>query len=104
MHRLIRSPCRGRLGHVPASPPRVGESRWPMALAVLTAGALRAALPPQLREGEAPWAFLVVVATLLVVLCVGDPGRVDRQSRLLRIVTGTLIGLISVANAVVGVR
>src|SRR3954447_1301391 len=75
-----------------------------MALAVLTAGALRAALPPELREGEERWVFLVVVAALLGVLIVGDPGRIDRQSRPLRVVTGTLIGLIAAANAAAGVR
>jgi len=39
-----------------------------MALAVLAAGGLRAALPPQLRSGDARWLFVVVVVGLLVIL------------------------------------
>jgi hypothetical protein len=75
-----------------------------MALAVLAAGGLRAVLPPELRSGDARWAFVVVVFALLVILIVGDPGRIDRDSRWLRVLTGTLIGLISVVNASAGVR
>ena len=82
----------------------VGESRWPMALAVLAAGGLRAALPPQLRSGDARWAFIVILVALLAVLVVADPGRIDRDSTLLRVMTGTLIGLISAVNAVAAVR
>ena len=75
-----------------------------MALAVLAAGGLRAALPPQLRSGDARWIFVVVVVGLLVILIVGDPGRIDRDSASLRLLTGTLIGLISAVNAVAAVR
>ena len=75
-----------------------------MALAVLAAGGLRAALPSQLRSGDARWVFVVVVAGLLVILIIGDPGRIDRDSASLRLLTGTLIGLISAVNAVAAVR
>jgi hypothetical protein len=75
-----------------------------MALAVLAAGGLRAALPSQLRSGDARWVFIVVVAGLLVILIIGDPGRIDRDSASLRVLTGTLIGLISAVNAVAAVR
>jgi hypothetical protein len=93
----------------PASPapsraPRVGEPRWPMALAVLGAGALRAILPAQLRAGDARWALGVVLVALLAVLVVGDPGRIDRDSTWLRVMTGTLIGVISLANAIAVIR
>src|ERR1700760_5099211 len=80
-------------------PARTGESRWPMALAVLVAGGLRAALPPQLRNGDARWAFIVVVVVLLAILVIGDPGRIDRESHWLRVLTGSLIGLITPLNA-----
>ena len=70
-----------------------------MALAVLAAGGLRAALPSQLRNGDTRWAFIVVVVALLAVLVVGDPGRIDRDSTWLRVLTGSLIGLISAVNA-----
>ena len=75
-----------------------------MALAVLAAGGLRAALPSQLRSGDARWVFVVVVVGLLVILILGDPGRIDRDSASLRLLTGTLIGLISAVNAVAAVR
>jgi hypothetical protein len=75
-----------------------------MALAVLAAGGLRAALPSQLRNGDARWAFIAILAALLVVLVIGDPGRIDRDSTWLRVMTGTLIGLISAVNAAAAVR
>jgi len=75
-----------------------------MALAVLTAAGLRAALPDELRDGDARWAFAVIVVVLLAVLVIGDPGRIDRDSTWLRVLTGTLIGLISAVNAVAAVR
>jgi hypothetical protein len=75
-----------------------------MALAVLADGGLRAVLPAQLRSGDARWAFVLVVFALLAILIVGDPGRIDRDSRWLRALTGTLIGLITVVNASAAVR
>jgi hypothetical protein len=75
-----------------------------MAAAVLTAGLLRAVLPPELRNGDARWAFIVVVGALLVILVIGDPGRIDRDSTWLRVVTDVLIGLISAVNASAAVR
>jgi hypothetical protein len=82
----------------------VGESRWPMALAVLAAGGLRAALPTQLRNGDARWAYIVILVALLAILVIGDPGRIDRDSTWLRVMTGTLIGVISAVNVVAAVR
>jgi hypothetical protein len=75
-----------------------------MALAVLVAGGLRAALPSQLRNGDARWVFIAVLVALLAVLVVGDPGRIDRDSAWLRVMTGTLIGLISAVNAAAAIR
>jgi hypothetical protein len=75
-----------------------------MALAVMAAAGLRAVLPAQLRDGDARWAFAAVVAVLLGVLIIGDPGRIDRDSTWLRVMTGTLIGLISAVNAAAAVR
>jgi hypothetical protein len=82
----------------------VGEPRWPMALAVVVAGLLRASLPPQLRNGDARWLFLVVVVALLAALIIGDPGRIDRDLPWLRALTAGLIGLITLANADAAVR
>jgi hypothetical protein len=75
-----------------------------MALAVLATGLLRAALPSQLRNQDAKWLFLVLVAVLLTALIIGDPGRIDRDRPWLRNLTSVLIGLISVANADAAVR
>ena len=75
-----------------------------MAVAVLAAGGLRAVLPPALRNGDTRWAFVAVVVVLLGILVIGDPGRIDRDSTWLRIMTGTLIGLISAVNAAAAVR
>jgi hypothetical protein len=46
----------------------------------------------------------VVVFALLAVLVVGDPGRIDRDSTWLRVLTGSLIGLISAVNAAAAAR
>ena len=53
--------------------------------------------------GGAP-IFLVVLVALLAVLVIGDPGRIDRSSTWLRVMTGTLIGLISAVNATAAAR
>ena len=84
--------------------PALAEPRWPMALAVVVAGVLRGVLPPQLRNGDARWLFLVIVVALLAVLVVGDPGRIDRDLPWLRISTDVLIGVITLANADAAVR
>jgi len=84
--------------------PAAGEPRWPMALAIVVTGLLRATLPAQLRNGDARWLFLVVVVALLVVLIIGDPGRIDRDLRWLRVLTDVLIGVITLANADAAIR
>ena len=84
--------------------PRKGEARWPMALAVVVTGLLRAALPPELRNGDTRWLFLVLLAVLLGALIIGDPGRIDRDLPWLRILTSTLIGVITLANADAAIR
>jgi len=75
-----------------------------MALAVLVTGLLRASLPPQLRNGDARWLFLVIVIVLLGALIIGDPGRIDRDVPWLRVLTSCLIGVITLANADAAVR
>jgi hypothetical protein len=75
-----------------------------MAVAVLATGVLRAGLPTHLRAGDSRWLYLVVVTVLLGILIIGDPGRIDRDKRWLRIMTVSLIGLISLVNATAAVR
>ena len=85
---------------------RIGEPRWPMALAVLVAGGLHAALPLEIRQlppellGDARWWYLLIVTALLGALIVGDPGRIDKESHWLRVMTIILIVLISADNGV----
>jgi len=83
---------------------RVGEPRWPMALAVVATGVLRAVLPPELRNGDARWLFLVLLLALLGALVAGDHGRIDRDRPWLHNLTTALIGLITVANADAAIR
>ena len=68
-----------------------------MALAILVAAGLHVALPARYRVQPA-WVVPAVLVGLLVVLIVGDPGRIDRQRTWLRIVTGAVIALLTVAN------
>ena len=75
-----------------------------MAVAVLIAGGLRVFLPPQLRLHDARPAFIVVLVILVAVLIIGDPGRIDRQRTWLRVLTGVLIGVITLVNAGSSIR
>ena len=75
-----------------------------MALAVIVAGLLRATLPPELRNGDARWLFLVLLIALLGALVIGDPGRIDRDLRWLKVLTSIVIGMITLANADAAIR
>ncbi len=75
-----------------------------MAAAVLLAGVLRLFLPPQLRFHDARPVFLVVLVVLMAALIFGDPGRIDRQRTWLRVLTGMLIGVITLVNGEASVR
>ena len=72
-----------------------GERRWPMALAVLAATLMRLGLPPPYRSH---WPFAVVEILLLAALIIGDPGRIDRTSPVLRRLTTLLLAVIIVDN------
>jgi uncharacterized membrane protein len=92
----------------PAARPRVvpawcrpaqGEARWQVTLA--TAGAIALQLPVAGREllVRPSWVLPAVQGLLLVGLVAANPRRVDRSSRLLRLVALALASLLSVANA-----
>ena len=91
----------------PAAPPPVtpdraveqGEHWWPVALAVVVTVALHVALPAKYRINPA-WVLPVVLLGLLAALIIGDPGRIDRQKTWLRILTGAVIAVLTVANLV----
>jgi len=80
------------------------EHRWPMALAVVLAIALHhQAVPPDFKISPS-WLYPVTAGLLLVVLFVGDPGVIDRESRPLRLATNVLIALIALSNLLAAVR
>ena len=85
-----------------SGPTRAGsvraERRWPMALAVLTTAVLHDILPSSFILGPRG-SYTTAMLVFLGVLIVGDPGRIDRSRPWLRIVTGTMIALIILANA-----
>ena len=87
----------------PAPAARRGEHWWPAATAILVVAGLHVALPARYRIQPA-WVVPVVLVALLAVMIIGDPGRIDRQRTWLRIVTGTIIALITLANLVAAVR
>ena len=80
-----------------APPAERGEPWWPVALAIIVAAGLHVALPARYRVQPA-WVVPVVLVGLVVVLIVGDPGRIDKQKAWLRIVTGLVIAFLTVAN------
>ena len=80
-----------------------GEHWWPVAVAIIVVAGLHVALPARYRVHPA-WLFPTVVLVLLAVLIIGDPGRIDRQKAWMRIATGAVIALITLANLSGAVR
>jgi hypothetical protein len=80
-----------------------GERWWPVALAIVAAAFLHVILPARYRVQPA-WVVPAVLLGLLAVLIAGDPGRIDRQNRWLRIVTSLVIAFITLANLFAAVR
>lgn len=76
-----------------------GEHRWPAAVAIVVAIGLQLLLPDQLTL-VSRWLLPTLELVVLVVLAVTGPARMDRESALLRGLGLTLVGLLSVANAV----
>ena len=70
----------------------VGESRLPMAGAVLAAMVLTILLPDTIRLGP-QWLLPLIEGALLVAVIASDPGKINRRSRWLRALS---IGLVSV--------
>jgi uncharacterized membrane protein len=74
----------------------VGESRWPMAIAVLVLMAATVLVPGRLAAFG--WAVAALEGVLLAALIIGDPGRIDRRSTWLRR-TGLLLIAVMVVSA-----
>ena len=87
-------------GPRPVTPPLAaerGENWWPVALAIVVVVGLHVVLPAKYRVNPA-WVLPVVLLGLLAALIIGDPGRIDRQKPWLRITTGVVIALLTLAN------
>ncbi len=71
----------------------VGESRWPMAGAVVAVIVLTYLLPAQVRVVSFGGVRVVPIleAALLVALIIGDPGRIDRRTTALQRTATTLV-------------
>ena len=80
-----------------------GEHWWPVATAIIVVAGLHVALPARYRVQPA-WLIPAVVLALLAALVIGDPGRIDRQRRWLRIATGAVIAVITLTNLSAAVR
>ncbi len=71
----------------------VGESRWPMAAAVVAAIVLTILLPRDQRLLPA-WVLPLIEGILLVALIAGDPGAIDRRSKVLRALSIALVSIL----------
>ena len=75
------------------------ESRWPAAAAVLAAVVVQVFFTDRLVPG--PTLLLPgLEALLLVGLLIADPSRLTRESKDLRVLAVTLIGIVALVNAV----
>ena len=79
------------------SAPVRGESRLPMAVAVLTLMAFAVVSPPHLAFFPG-WLLAAVEGILLLILLIGDPGRIDRETPWLRW-TSVLLVTVLIASA-----
>jgi uncharacterized membrane protein len=74
--------------------PPEGETRWPMAAAVVVDMGLTVVLPDDLRLGR-PWMLPAISGLLLMALLAGDPGRISRRTTELRAASVALITVLS---------
>ena len=97
--RPAEPPHPGSPGFVPAwRRPTRGETRWPVAVAVAVAVVLQGALPDRLVL-HPTWLLPTLEALLLVALVIANPYRINKESKLLRLLGLTVAALLSLANA-----
>jgi uncharacterized membrane protein len=78
--------------------PTSGEHRWPAAAGILVMIVLQVKVLDALRVRPG-WVLPAAEAVLLLALIAADPGRVNREARTIRMLSLTLVGAASVANA-----
>jgi hypothetical protein len=72
-----------------------------MALAVLVSALMYLLIPAQFRVAEAfHYLYPAFLLLLLAILVIGDPGRIDREKRWLRVTAGVMIGVIALGTTV----
>ena len=76
-----------------------GEPRWQVAACTAVAIGLQVAVPGRLAVLRPVWILPALQGMLLLALFLANPHRIDRQSRVLRMLGLTLAALISFANA-----
>jgi hypothetical protein len=87
-------------GFVPAWLRRTeGEARWQAAMAVAAAIALQLPVPGRLVLVRPSWLLPALQGLLLLALVAANPHRINRESRALRLLSLSLAGLLSLANA-----
>lgn len=70
-----------------------GESRWPMAAAVVATMVLMVLMPDGERLGP-PSLLPLITGLLLLALIAGDPGEINRRSRALRVLSIALVSVL----------
>ena len=75
-----------------------GELRWPVAVTTALAIGLQVAVPDKLVLVHPSWILPVAQGTLLIVLVTANPHRINRQSKLMRLLSLVLGALLSLAN------
>ena len=90
----------GSIGHhLPAwLRPTKGEHRWSVTLAVLVAVFLQLVIPQELAF-HPRWLLPALEGMLFVALAIGNPRRISRESKALRLAGLLLVGAISLAVA-----
>jgi len=78
--------------------PTDGEARWQASVAVAAAVALQLPLPDRLVLLRPAWLLPAVEGLLLLVLVMANPHRINRESRVLRLLGLALAALLSLAN------
>jgi hypothetical protein len=97
---FFRAPERTAADEKPAWRRRTpGEPRWQVAACTAVAIGLQVAVPGRLAVLRPVWILPVLQGILLVTLFMANPDRIDRESRVLRMLGLSLAALISFANA-----
>jgi hypothetical protein len=76
-----------------------GEARWQATAAVAIAIVLQSLVPGRLTLVHPIWLLPTLEGLLLVVLVVANPHRINRESRVIRMLSLVLVAILSLANA-----